>query len=90
MQVVERVESPVTNSLSGAQIDAALQSIYGNLQEETKLQKTRRIMGSLVLDTPDEQLEIYITEFEYLITNWLDEYERQVYDGLTLKELLQE
>lgn len=90
MQVVERVESPVTSSLSGAQIDSALQAIYGNLQEETKLQKTRRVMGSLVFDTPDEQLEIYITEFEYLITNWLDEYERQVYDGLTLKELLQE
>ncbi|MCX6727770.1 MAG: hypothetical protein NTX11_03095 [Candidatus Saccharibacteria bacterium] len=90
MQAVERVNTSIINDLRGPHLDSALRSVYGNLQEETKLQKTRRIMGQLVVNTPDEDLEVYITEFEYLITNWLDEFERQVYGGNTLKELLQE
>lgn len=90
MQTVERVNTTISNGLREPQLDTALRSVYGNLQAETKLQKTRRIMGQLVVNTPDEDLEVYITEFEYLITNWLDEFERQAYDGNTLKELLQE
>lgn len=90
MQAVERVNTSIINDLRGPQLDSELRSVYGNLQEETKLQKTRRIMGQLVVNTPDEDLEAYITEFEYLITNWLDEFERQAYGGITLKELLQE
>jgi hypothetical protein len=47
-------------------------------------------MGRLVAETSDEELDIYVTELEYLITSWLDEFECQVYEGLTLKQLLQE
>ncbi len=80
----------VTGFAPNPSLESAFQSVYGDLKEESRLQKARRIMGGLLIDTPDEELEVYITELEYLIANWLDEFERQAYDGQTLKELLQE
>ncbi len=70
-------------------IDEALNRIFSNPQEETRLVRTRRIMGAAVAEVSDEDLEVYITELQYLIDAWLDDFERQVYDGLTLKQLLQ-
>ncbi|KKP87931.1 MAG: hypothetical protein UR93_C0027G0008, partial [Berkelbacteria bacterium GW2011_GWA2_35_9] len=36
------------------------------------------------------ELNDVITEVEYLTESWLDEYERNIFDGLTLQELLHE
>lgn len=71
-------------------LDEALNRIFSNPQEETRLFKARRIMGDVVAETSDEDLEIFLTEFQYLIDSWLDEFERLAYGSLTLKELLQE
>lgn len=71
-------------------IDDALQRIFTSSQEETKLQRTRRIMGQVVAEVSDEELEVYITELQYLIDTWFDEFERQAFDGLTLKQLTHE
>lgn len=54
------------------------------------MQKARRIMGDDVKDLSDEDLEVFLTEFQYLIDCWLDEYEKQQFDGKTLKEKLME
>jgi hypothetical protein len=45
-------------------------------------------MGAALLDVADEELEVYLTELRHLINSWLDAFERQVFDGETLKELL--
>lgn len=71
-------------------LDEALNRIFSNTQEETRLLKARRIMGDVVAETSDEDLEIFLTEFQYLIDSWLDEFERLSYGGQTLKEMLQE
>lgn len=71
-------------------LDEALNRIFTSPQEETRLTRVRRIMGDTVSEVSDEDLEIYLTEFQYLIDSWLDEFERLAYDGLTLKQLLQE
>lgn len=64
--------------------------MFPEKKEEDRLQKARRILGSTIEGISDEQLEVYIAEFQYLITAWLDEYERKVFNGLTLREVLQE
>ena len=69
-------------------LDDALQRIFTTPQTETRLQKARRVMGYALDSTTDEDLETYLTEFQYLIDSWLDAYEKQVFDGLTLKQLL--
>ena len=70
-------------------VDTALQQIFRS-QEQTKAQKARSIMGTLVDQLNDEQLEVCIIEFQYLLDAWLDEFERTRFDGATLKELIME
>ncbi len=71
-----------------ASIDAALQRIFVNSQEETLTSKARGIMGELIAELTDEDLEIYITEFQHLINYWFDRYERKLFDGQTLRQIL--
>lgn len=69
-------------------IDTALQRIFKPAAEETKLQNARSAMGSELGTLPDEDLEVYLTEFQHLIDCWLDAYEKRLFDGLTLRQLL--
>ena len=70
---------PITN---------AVDRIFTSDQEQTRTQKARNVMGGLVAELADEELEVYITEFQSLIDDWLDEFERQTFDDQTLKEVL--
>jgi len=67
-----------------------LRSIFPTPEEETRLQKARRVMGEAVASLPDEELETYLTEFNFLLDSWLDQYEKQLFDGKTLNQLLRE
>jgi len=69
-------------------VSDALERVFASTQEETRLQKTRRIMGDSVSNLSDEELEVYATEFQYLIDEWFDNFERRVFDGQTLKQVL--
>lgn len=71
-----------------AVMSTALDQLFAG--EESKVLKARRIMGASVKDTPDEELEIYLTEFQYMIDYFLDEFERAAFGGLTLRQILQE
>lgn len=70
-------------------IDTALQQVFAT-QAHTKAQKARVIMGAIVKQLSDEELEVKITEIQYLLDAWFDEFERLNLDGQTLKELLVE
>lgn len=78
----------VINTSPLGPIDAAMQRIFPAPQEETRMQKARRIMGEHVRELADEELEVFLTEFQYLIDGWFDSFERQVFDGLTLQQVL--
>jgi hypothetical protein len=69
-------------------ISDALGRIFVSDKEQTRVQKLRVTMGELVANLSDEELETYITEFQYLIDEWLDEFERAAFDGQTLKQTL--
>lgn len=86
-----------SNSLIGASISnhaKKFESSFGKLfpssYEETGLQKSRALFGNSVINISDEELSSYLTMFEYLIDSWLDEYEKELFNGLTLQRLLQE
>jgi len=87
------VERQIPESLiakHGRTLSTTLQNIFPEKQEETRIQKARLIMGDDIKDLSDEDLEVYLTEFQYLIDSWLDEYEKQVFSNKTLKETLME
>lgn len=64
--------------------------IFPESPEENKIQKARAILGELVEDVSDEEMAIYITQFQYLLDSWLDQYEKQLFNDSTLQQLLQE
>ena len=64
--------------------------IFPESPEENKVQKARAILGEIAKDLPDEELAVYITQFQYLLDSWLDIYEKQIFNGITLQQLLQE
>ncbi len=77
-----------TNPL--ASLESALNSILPTQIEETNILKTRKILGETAATLSDEQIESIVTEFQFLANSWLDEFERDVFDGMTLKEVLHE
>lgn len=58
--------------------------------EDKDIQKAKEILGSLVSEFTPEQLSGTIIEIQYLAQSWLDDLERDIFKGLTLKEVLHE
>ena len=75
--------SPQTQSLENV-----LSSILPNKSEENQISRTRKHLGETAKTLSDAQVETIITEFKFLIDTWLDEYEKEVFGGVTLKEVL--
>ena len=71
-------------------LDSALKQIFPEQREENHLLQARRIMGDLVEDLSDSELEVCLSEFQYLLECWMDEFERSKFNNLTLKQLLRE
>lgn len=66
----------------------SLNTIFPQTSVQTRTQKTRQILGEAANELSDEQLEAYTVQFEYLVGCWLDVFEKNLFDGKTLKELL--
>jgi hypothetical protein len=89
--LVEEAEPKVSSVPSplGA-LQTELQRIFPEKREETRVQVARRIMGEAVIKLSDEELDAYLTEFQFLINAWMDGYEKQLFEGKTLEQLLKE
>ena len=71
-------------------IETALNKILPLSSEETKILRMRKALGETAQLLSNEQIENITTEFQYLIDSWMDEFEREVFKGMTLKEVLNE
>ena len=69
-------------------LEVGLNSLIPTYEEENRLQKARRVLGEISFEITDEQLEIFITGIQFLLDSWLDNFERKMFDGLTLKQIL--
>ena len=58
--------------------------------EDRSIQEAKRILGRRADKFTQEQLKDTITEIKYLVSTWLDDFERELFEGQTLKELLHE
>lgn len=67
-----------------------LDSIFPSRQEETKIAKARRILEDVASDLSDEELEIYLIKFEFLLDTWIDNFEKDIFEGKTLNQLIRE
>jgi HEPN domain-containing protein len=79
----------VPTSLNSQQsVETAINNIFPLASDESKTIKLRKALGETAKSLPDEQIETIGTEFQFLIDSWMDEYEQDVFNGLTLKEVL--
>lgn len=81
------ISSPVSNQ-KGA-YDQLNQFFADQNQEQRSILEAREILGDSAADISDEQVYELITEVQYLVDTWIEEFERNVFDGKTLQELLQ-
>lgn len=65
-----------------------LNAFFPTHEEENKLQKARRVLGEIAFEVTDEQLEVFLTGIQFLLDSWLDNFERKMFEGLTLKQIL--
>ena len=54
--------------------------------EDRMVLRAKEIVGN---NYSTEEIKSMIASFEYLVTNWLEEYEKKIFNNRTLRELLQ-
>lgn len=57
---------------------------------DKRIRQAKEALGLLAFEYNESELENLILEVESLTESWLDEFERQTFNGLTLLELLHE
>jgi len=58
------------------------------MDDQQKIDKAREILGPLAKDLTDSQLKDIVTEIHFLTDTWLDEIEKELFDGHTVQQLL--
>lgn len=71
-------------------ITHSLETLFPEQKFDKTIQKAREILGLLANEFTPEQLKDVVMEIQYLTDSWLDEYERELFNGKTLRELLHE
>lgn len=81
---------PVYKPTSEISLQNVLNRAFPKQSEENKFTRTRQLLGETAQTLSNEQIETVVTEFQFLIDTWLNEYEKDVFKGLTLKEVINE
>lgn len=77
-------------SLEKVSLIKSLDEIFPEQQYEKKLRKAKQILGPTAAEYTADQLRDLITEIQFLCDSWLDDFERKVFNGLTLSQLIHE
>ena len=74
-----------------ALISQTLDELFPEQERYAKeIKSAKQALGLIAFELTPEQLKDIVTEVQYLCESWLDDYERTVFKGQTLKELLHE
>lgn len=100
-QVITPLTDVLTSITSGETSTYARQSSSKHMQsldqlfpeqdyEEKETKEAKKILQELAFELSPEQLKNFTVEAKLLVESWIDEYEREIFNGLTLQELLHE
>jgi len=56
--------------------------------DEQELLEARKILGNLAKHINEEKLKDEYVKIQYLIESWLDDFEKSIFEGKTLREVL--
>jgi hypothetical protein len=71
-----------------ASLDNALSAIFPTTEQDNIITKTRRYLGEVGKEMSDAEIKNLASEFQFLIDSWLDMFERDAFQGKTLKEIM--
>lgn len=72
-------------------IKDSLEALFPEQQYDDKdIQKVKEILGPIANQFSQPELRDIVAETQFLISSWLDDFERGIFNGLTLNELLHE
>jgi hypothetical protein len=93
-QVLDHI-TPISSSKPQQELEKSesftksLNNLFPEQQYDDKdLQKAKDILGDITTELNPEQLNSVVSEFKYLAESWLNDFERDVFGGQTLQELL--
>lgn len=69
------------------QLPQVLDALLTESPEQSKINKVRQLLGEKAKDLSDDQLETFSAQLDYLLNCWLDTFEKQLFDGKTLREI---
>ncbi len=58
--------------------------------KDKEIQKALSTLGESATNLTEEQVKDLLTEMQFLVSSWLDDYERRIFNGVTLQELMHE
>lgn len=89
--VLEMLDTPTTSIKEHKSIRKTLDELFPEqVYEEKQIKRVKGILGPLAVGYNEDQLRDVVAETQYLVASWLDDFERELFEGLTLKELLHE
>lgn len=76
------------NFNSYPQQNSPLDVLFPTQLEDAKIAKARKTIGTTNTAFTDDQVKSMMTDFQFLIDTWMDEYEKNIFNGMTLENLL--
>lgn len=89
-EIVPVTETRHDSNSSPQTLKKSLDDLFPEQQYEKSVQKAKEILGPLANNLCASELRDVIAETEYLVGSWLDVFEREIFAGKTLNELLHE
>lgn len=88
-------EATPTPSSEPKEISSTLKKSLDDLFPEQQyddrdIQKARELLGPVALEFTSEELKDALAQVQYLAETWLDDLERKIFKGMTLREVLHE
>lgn len=89
LRLFEGTRAPINSEKNTNDLfSQTLQTIFPTNAEEQKLASARAKLELSSFEYSDEKVSILLADFEYLANTWLDDFERQQFNGKILAELL--
>ena len=82
---------PFTPTKSLPSVKQSLDELFPEQERMNKqVRQAKSILGDIAKEFSTSELQDIVSEIQFLTDSWLDNYEREIFDGLTLNELLHE
>ena len=88
VQVFDQQANKLKSQLSVTEV---LDTMFPEQKRQGKdLARVKEALGDLAKEFSEAQLKEIATDVDFLVATWLDDFERTLFDGQTLREVLHE